>query len=204
MVRSAFFACLMFLALAGTASGQAFLTVHNNTDATLEVFIVSRFASQDMARPTTVPPVSAVRFAVEMGLFELIVEAPKVGGDVGFRRNISFLKSGEHEVEIFPADFGTTFLADKGGPPADGCDALPGKWAWFVNGEVTINPDGTHQQGAITGTWTCAGNEVGMSWSHGYVDDLVLSADGRSLSGVGHAKDPAGPQGYAVSGTKLQ
>ncbi len=194
----------MLFALVGAASGQAFLTVHNNTDATLAVFVVSRFQAQDMARPVTVPPVTAVRFAVEMGLFELIVDAPKVGSDVGFRRQISFLRRGEHAIEIFPADFGTTFLADRGNAAADGCDAMPGRWAWFVNGEVTIKPDGTHQQGEITGTWSCSGNEVTMSWSHGYIDDLVLSADGLSLTGVGHAKNPGGPQGYAVSGTKIE
>lgn len=85
-----------------------------------------------------------------------------------------------------------------------GCNAIPGVWSWFINGDVTFNPDGTHQQGAISGTWSCSGSQVHLSWSHGYEDEMILSADGTQLSGTGRARDPGGPQGYPVTGSKIK
>ncbi len=36
------------------------------------------------------------------------------------------------------------------------CDAIIGKWAWFIGGEVTVNPDGTFtQESGNAGTWEC-------------------------------------------------
>jgi len=36
------------------------------------------------------------------------------------------------------------------------CDAILGKWAWFIGGEVTVNRDGTFtQQSGNAGTWQC-------------------------------------------------
>lgn len=65
----------------------------------------------------------------------------------------------------------------------DPCDNIPGLWSWFVNGDVTLNDDGTLVQGPRTGTWTCSGTDVTLVWSHGFTDDLTISADGHSMSG---------------------
>jgi len=67
------------------------------------------------------------------------------------------------------------------------CDAIVGKWAWFVGGEVTINPDGTFaQQSGNAGSWECTNAAQGrftLRWRQGgYVNQLALSADGKSLS----------------------
>jgi len=85
-----------------------------------------------------------------------------------------------------------------------GCSAIPGVWSWFVNGDVTFSPDGTQQQGAYSGTWNCSGSQVHLSWNHGYEDEMTLSADGTQLSGTGRARDPGGPQGYSVTGSKIR
>jgi hypothetical protein len=46
------------------------------------------------------------------------------------------------------------FLPNTGA--AASCDAIIGKWAWFISGEVTVNPDGTFtQQSGNAGTWEC-------------------------------------------------
>ncbi len=70
---------------------------------------------------------------------------------------------------------------------AASCDAIVGKWAWFTKGVVTFNPDGTmvHEPGN-DGTWECteaARGKFTLRWRVGsYVNQLVLSADGKGLS----------------------
>ena len=70
---------------------------------------------------------------------------------------------------------------------AASCEAFVGKWAWFIGGEVTVNPDGTFvQQSGNAGIWECTGPAEGtlmMRWRDGgFVNSLVLSPDGQSLS----------------------
>ena len=73
--------------------------------------------------------------------------------------------------------------------PADaaGCDAIVGKWIWFTGGTVSINADGTmvHDPGN-DGTWECTDRtrgRVALRWRlGGYVNRLVLSADGKGLA----------------------
>ena len=70
---------------------------------------------------------------------------------------------------------------------AASCDALIGKWAWFIGGEVMINSDGTFtQQSGNSGTWECldaSKRAVKLKWKKGgYVNSLVLSANGTKLS----------------------
>ncbi len=67
------------------------------------------------------------------------------------------------------------------------CDAIVGKWAWFIGGEVTINPDGTFvQQSGNAGSWECTDAAQGrftLRWRQGgYVNRLALTADGKGLS----------------------
>jgi TPR repeat protein len=69
---------------------------------------------------------------------------------------------------------------------AAGCDGVVGKWAWFVGGEVTINPDGTFtQKSGNSGTWECldaAKGWVSLKWKHGgYLNRLALADGGTKL-----------------------
>jgi hypothetical protein len=70
---------------------------------------------------------------------------------------------------------------------AASCDALVGKWAWFIGGEVTVNPDGTFvQQSGNAGTWECTDAVRGrftFRWRDGgFVNSLALSPDGQGLT----------------------
>jgi hypothetical protein len=43
------------------------------------------------------------------------------------------------------------------------CEAIAGKWRWFIGGEVTIRPDGTFvQQSGNSGMWECTDASKGM------------------------------------------
>jgi hypothetical protein len=70
---------------------------------------------------------------------------------------------------------------------AASCEAILGKWMWFTQGVVTFHPDGTmvYAQGN-DGTWECtdaARGRVTLRWRvGGYVNQLVLSANGNGLS----------------------
>ncbi len=77
------------------------------------------------------------------------------------------------------------FLPDRA--HAATCDAIVGKWAWFIGGEVTVNPDGTFtQQSGNAGTWQCTDPARGrftLRWRDGgFVNSLALSPDGRGLT----------------------
>lgn len=70
---------------------------------------------------------------------------------------------------------------------AAGCDAVVGKWDWFVGGEVSINADGTFtQKSGNSGTWECidAGKgAVALKWKQGgYLNRLVLGDGGTKLT----------------------
>jgi TPR repeat protein len=69
---------------------------------------------------------------------------------------------------------------------AASCDAVVGRWAWFVGGEVTIKADGTFtQQSGNSGTWECVDGgrgAVALKWKHGgYLNRLALADGGTKL-----------------------
>lgn len=77
---------------------------------------------------------------------------------------------------------------------AASCDAVVGKWAWFIGGEVTINSAGTFtQQSGNSGTWTCTDASKGvvtLKWAKGgFVNKVILSGDQQMLS----SGDPSQP-----------
>jgi hypothetical protein len=77
------------------------------------------------------------------------------------------------------------FLPDRA--DAANCDAIVGKWGWFIGGEVTVNSDGTFtQQSGNAGTWECTDAARGrftMRWRDGgFVNSLALSPDGQGLT----------------------
>jgi hypothetical protein len=66
---------------------------------------------------------------------------------------------------------------------ASGCN-IAGKWTWSTGGTATIKHGGKLSKGARTASWTCSNDKVVLVWSHGFVDHLTLSEDGRTLSGT--------------------
>ncbi len=71
---------------------------------------------------------------------------------------------------------------------AASCDALVGKWAWFIGGEVTVNPDGTFtQQSGNAGTWQCTDPARGrftLRWRDGGLRQQLspIRPDGQGLT----------------------
>lgn len=70
---------------------------------------------------------------------------------------------------------------------AASCDAIVGRWSWFVGGDVTINRGGSFvQQSGNGGTWECADAASGratLRWKQGgFVNQVVVSADGNQLA----------------------
>jgi hypothetical protein len=88
---------------------------------------------------------------------------------------------------IFLFTVGTAILYLPSIAQSASCDAVVGKWAWFVGGEVTIKPDGTFtQQSGNSGIWECTDaskRTVTLKWTKGgFVNKMALSADGTNLS----------------------
>jgi hypothetical protein len=68
-------------------------------------------------------------------------------------------------------------------PAVDPCQRIAGTWSWFVGGDTVISVDGTGHNAFFSFTWTCSAGNYVLKWSHGYVDRLQLSADGKMLDG---------------------
>lgn len=80
-------------------------------------------------------------------------------------------------------------------PAASPCAKIPGVWSWFIGPDVTFHAGGKLTSPLFNATWSCDNGKVVISWSHGFVDRLTLSADGTHLSGTNQA-------GTAVSGIR--
>jgi hypothetical protein len=77
---------------------------------------------------------------------------------------------------------------------AASCDAIVGRWSWFLGGEVTINPGGTFlQQSGNSGTWECADAATGrvtLRWRQGgFINQVAVSADGDRLTSTDPSQD---------------
>lgn len=81
------------------------------------------------------------------------------------------------------------------GHAAGSCNAVPGVWDWFINGDVTFRSNGSLVQGSLGGRWQCANGTVTITWDHGYTDQLTLADDGRMMTGTNQT-------GNTVSGRK--
>jgi hypothetical protein len=90
------------------------------------------------------------------------------------------------EAVIFVLMVGTAALSFPSFAEAASCDAVVGKWNWFVGGEVTINADGTFmQKSGNSGMWECldsAKGAVALKWKQGgYLNRLALADGGTKL-----------------------
>jgi hypothetical protein len=69
-------------------------------------------------------------------------------------------------------------------PAVNSCQRMVGTWDWFVGGATVFASNGTgHNSLGLTFTWTCSNGTYVVSWSHGFVDRLRVSADGNSVDG---------------------
>jgi hypothetical protein len=79
------------------------------------------------------------------------------------------------------------------------CDNFGGTWQWhskFLKFDVVFNANGSlSATNGLTGTWSCTDGTFTISWIGGLADHLVLSADGKEMSGTSWAGNP-------VSGTR--
>jgi hypothetical protein len=65
-----------------------------------------------------------------------------------------------------------------------GQNDIVGKWNWCDGNINEFKPGGVAEGPQATGTWTKIGGQMyDISWSNGYKDKLILSADGQSLYG---------------------
>jgi hypothetical protein len=75
------------------------------------------------------------------------------------------------------------------------CQRIAGNWVWSTGGLVNIGEDGslewraraTDPGPAVVGRWVCTHpkqRQYLFSWSHGFTDVFVLSADGRRVNGT--------------------
>jgi len=76
-------------------------------------------------------------------------------------------------------------------PPTPSDKSVIGTWTWFLNGPVSVYPDGTFRQpqSGLTGRWGLADPARRLyvfTWSHGYRDELILSTDGNELANSAH------------------
>jgi hypothetical protein len=80
--------------------------------------------------------------------------------------------------------------------------SVVGKWTWFTGGNVELYPNGTLKQATLSGSWIQTGNKLQITWSHGYYDKMVLSADGNKLSGYG-SRSATATHGFTVWGHRI-
>jgi hypothetical protein len=198
--------------LEGTALRDAKALLHEASDHIEQ--IINHFALITTPRPacwrcnpyvgTVGPPATPSAYAVATMLNEIsdLVYGPAqgiTGGDKGIQETIE-------SWGPLPACTAEQIAAVDGRAPTAKvevayCSLIPGLWSWFVNGDVDFRGDGSLQQGQITGRWSCnnQNRRVSIVWSHGFTDELELSADGAHMQGTnntgnavtGHKKAPA-------------
>jgi hypothetical protein len=79
------------------------------------------------------------------------------------------------------SNFGFVLPAQRASGEARG---LVGTWQWGSVGAVVASDDGTVTLGPLRGRWTAlSGDSYRIAWPHFPVDQLVLSADGQTVSG---------------------
>jgi hypothetical protein len=70
-----------------------------------------------------------------------------------------------------------------------GCGSLAGSWTWKWLSEsvhAVLRADGTATRSdSVSGNWSCSGSAVTVTWSAGDPDRLMLSPNGKRLSGTG-------------------
>ena len=78
--------------------------------------------------------------------------------------------------------------------PAGRCESLQGAWLWqgrYLAMDVNFKSDGSGAtQSGIVGKWTCANGRYRIAWLNGFTDSMVLSPDGRRLSGTSYFGNP--------------
>jgi|SRR5262245_48776851 len=73
------------------------------------------------------------------------------------------------------------------------CDDIVGSWKWFVGPELVVKADHSFSNGENSGNWEvtdAAQRKYTLRWDvGGFVDVVILSADGRKLTGSNNNKN---------------
>jgi hypothetical protein len=179
-LSAALAAAVLLVSAAAMAStvGRTVL-VRNNTNATI---FVSFGAGDEI-----IPPLTEKSFfnRLRRGRNQLGFYAKCVNREPRVYKSVwvSGQETRAKVVELFPRDFGKTTMFDG---PGCSCLKILGTWKWFTGAAVKINDNSTFTSSdGNSGIWVCTDlNTVRMKWRKGgWVDEVRVSNDGRSLSG---------------------
>jgi Caspase domain len=100
-----------------------------------------------------------------------------------------------HGIRVFGARMGTSSSTSARDAK---CEALAGRWNWFIGPPLVIREDGTLDNGFLSGR--CDGIDLSqrryaIRWQNGVIDTVALSADNSRLDGLDNLHIP-------VSGTR--
>lgn len=118
-------------------------------------------------------------------------------GKVVFKKD-SAQGGGQPQISISP-----------GVKPAATCDAVPGRWRWFINGDAEFTADKQVRQKQVNarGEWSCTGHTLKIHWTlvdgRQFWDVLEISANGQKLRGFGSDK-PNPSSGWSVTADRIR
>jgi hypothetical protein len=73
------------------------------------------------------------------------------------------------------------------------CHDVIGNWKWFVGPQLSINADHSFSNGENSGNWeltNAAERKYTLRWDvGGFIDQVILSADGKKLTGTNNDKN---------------
>jgi hypothetical protein len=73
------------------------------------------------------------------------------------------------------------------------CNDIVGAWKWFVGPQLTISADHSFTNGENSGNWemtNAAERKYTLRWDvGGFVDEVILSTDGKKLTGTNNQKN---------------
>jgi hypothetical protein len=129
------------------------------------LFLVGAFASANVSGPA-------------------FAQAGSAGGTIG-NVDKSAASAPESRHEPSPRRASARHGKGPGSPMKESaCQRVVGTWHWFNGGDAVFNSDGTGQKTTgLTFTWTCSGGNYVLTWSHGAIDRLRISADDAQLDG---------------------
>lgn len=138
----ALLAVLLLLPQPSAAEIRTSLTIHNNTDATLTIFLMLPYEKNAIYGEYIVPPVSARTFsaALRLGYTRMIAEARRCSGTPRVDRTFYYGSSTQGAViELFPKDFGLSVMFDgNSAPGGQEPAALDGLWERSDGHRVTF------------------------------------------------------------------
>jgi hypothetical protein len=102
-------------------------------------------------------------------------------------------------IRVFAARMGTSSSTTS---RTAKCEALAGRWNWFLGPPVVIREDGTLDNGLLSGR--CELSNAGqrrytLHWQNGAIDSVALSPDDTRLDGINNVRVPVSATRIAVT-----